>query len=120
MRENRLSDPGAITEAVLQSFLDRKLFHVAVEGDWIAGFSAAEPDDGTIWALFVDPDAEGRGTGQALLNAALSDLRAAGHAFARLSTDPGTRAERFYTRAGWTPTGASAHGETGFRIALSG
>ena len=45
-------------------------------------------------------------------------LAAAGHARAWLSTDPGTRAERFYRRQGWVDTGRTAEGEIRFEKAL--
>lgn len=118
VRENRLADPGSVTEADLRHTLDRGLFHVAEEAGHVLGFSAAEPDDGTIWALFVDPDCEGRGIGRALLAAAVADLAAAGHGAARLTTDPGTRAAAFYAAAGWTCTGPAGKGEIGFERAL--
>ena len=114
VRENRLSNPAEVTEADALDALHRGLFQVATEGDSVVGFSAAEPRDGTIWAVFVDPPAEGRGIGRALLDAAVADLVRAGHRMARLTTDPGTRAEGFYRALGWTCTGPAAKGEIGF------
>lgn len=112
VRENRLSDPASVGPADVMAFVERGLLHVAEGDEGVDGFSAANPDDGFLWALFVAPRAEGRGLGAALLDAALHDLRAAGLARARLETDPGTRAERFYKRRGWTSIGCNSKGET--------
>lgn len=118
VRENRLDDPAEVTDADVRDTLARGLFHVAVADGLVLGFSAAEPRDGSIWALFVDPAAEGRGLGRALLAAALDDLAAAGHRTARLTTGAGTRAARLYARAGWTPRGLAANGEVAFERAI--
>jgi GNAT superfamily N-acetyltransferase len=92
------------------------------DGGKIVGFSAADTRDGSVWALFVDPAHEGRGIGRALLARVCTALRGAGHHVARLGTAPGTRAERFYRRDGWTAEGLDARGEMVFRksIAASG
>lgn len=111
VRENRLTDPAAVTEADLDWFIGGGRTWVAEEAGEVMGFSAADTLDGSVWALFVAPGAEGRGLGRALLAAALGDLAAAGHGEARLSTDPGTRAERLYRALGWHETGRLANGE---------
>jgi GNAT superfamily N-acetyltransferase len=69
--------------------------------------------------LFVDPAFEGHGIGQALIRAACQSLAAAGHRIAKLSTDPGTRAERFYLRNGWLAKGLDARGEMVFEKELA-
>jgi GNAT superfamily N-acetyltransferase len=76
--------------------------------------SAGDPRDGSIWALFVDPAFEHQGIGQALIAAACGSLAAAGHRVAKLSTEPGTRAEQFYLRNGWRPHGHTDRGELAF------
>lgn len=111
VRENRLADPAAVRAPQVRAFIERGLIHVAEIDGAVRGFSAANPEDGFLWALFVAPEAEGRGLGAALLAAALDDLRAAGLTRARLETDPGTRAEAFYRRRGWEPRGRNAKGE---------
>ena len=77
----------------------------------VLGFSAADTRDGTIFALFVDPAHEGRGIGRALFARALDSLREAGHTTGSLTTQPGSRADRFYQRWGWKVLGTSASGE---------
>jgi GNAT superfamily N-acetyltransferase len=82
------------------------------------GISAADPRDGTIFALFVHPSYEGRGVGRALLPLACDLLRESGHATATLTTEPGTRAEQFYRRDGWTEVGRQEDGQIVFRKSL--
>lgn len=118
VRENRLSDPGRVTVADCEWFLDHAAFWVYVEDGIVQGFSAGDPRDGTIFALFVDPDSEGRGIGRSLLPLACGTLRDAGHAVAKLETDAGTRAERFYRRNGWREVGRKDDGQIVFQCAL--
>jgi GNAT superfamily N-acetyltransferase len=115
VRENILADPRRVTAADCQWFIDNSTIWVWVEDSRVLGFSAADPRDGTIWALFVDPAHEGRGIGQALLPLACDTLREEGYRTATLGTDPGTRAERFYRKSGWTTVGHKANGEILFK-----
>jgi GNAT superfamily N-acetyltransferase len=114
VRENRLSDPNAVTAADCAAFIERSEIWVWVEDGTIQGFAAGDSRNGQIFALFVDPAHEGRGIGRALLPRACATLRNAGHSLATLSTDPGTRAERFYRADGWTATAVNSKGELVF------
>jgi len=114
VRENRLSDPARVTLADYNWHVAHAPIHVWEDDGVIKGMSAGDPRDGSIWALFVDPPFEGRGIGQALILAATSSIAAAGHRVARLSTDAGTRAERFYLRNGWIARGRDPRGEIVF------
>jgi GNAT superfamily N-acetyltransferase len=118
VQENRLGDPTAVTDAHYAWFTEHPGIWVWEENGNILGFSAGDTRDGTIWALFVDPAHHRRGIGRALLAAACDTLRRAGHRTALLTTEPGTRAERFYRSAGWTVIGTSAKGELIFRSVL--
>src|SRR5262245_48970474 len=73
VRENELSNPEAIGPTVEWIF-DHSTFWVWEEGGAIQGFSAGDPRDGSIFALFVDPSWEGRGIGRALLPLACQTL----------------------------------------------
>jgi GNAT superfamily N-acetyltransferase len=97
---------------------DNAAFWVWEEEGAIQGFSAADPRDGTIFALFVHPSHEGRGIGRALLPMACQILRDGGHVIATLTTEAGTRAERFYRLDGWTEIGREDDGQIVFRKAL--
>jgi GNAT superfamily N-acetyltransferase len=119
VRENILSDPARVTPADIRWFLKNGPIWVWQEEDGtVAGFSAGDPRDGWIWALFVAPGHEGKGIGRALLKAACDTLRAAGHTTAFLSTEAGTRAERHYRADGWIVTGTTERGELIFQKPL--
>ncbi len=119
VHENRQSGPNKVTGEDVADFLHTGEIWVWEENRRIVGFSAGDAQDGWIWALFVDPDYEGRGIGQALLACACRTLVRAGFASATLTTEPGTRAARFYQRAGWTDAGRTEDGEIIFRRRLN-
>jgi GNAT superfamily N-acetyltransferase len=107
VRENKLRDPSRVTIEDICWFIDNPGIFVWVEDDKIAGFSAADPRDGSIFALFMDEAFEGRGIARALFERACNVLTDAGCPRMWLTTWPGTRAERFYRKAGWQVTGMS-------------
>ena len=90
---------------------------VEVDG-CVVGFAIGNADTGNIWALFVDPEHEGRGHGRALHDAMVGWLFSRGLRHLWLGTDPGTRAERFYRANGWTMAGTNGKGELVFRKPL--
>jgi len=116
VRENRLLNPVSVAKVGPASgwIIEHSTFWVWDEDGAIQGFSAADPRDGTIFALFVHPSYERRGIGRALLPLACDILRAAGHVTATLTTAAGTRAERFYRIDGWTEIGRQDHGQIVF------
>jgi GNAT superfamily N-acetyltransferase len=105
VHENRLRDPSRVTIEDLRWFVANPGIFVSEKDGSIVGFSAADPRDGSIFALFVDPAFEGRGFGRLLFERACVVLRHAGCERIWLTTSPGTRAERFYLKAGWKVTG---------------
>lgn len=112
--ENTLA-PGAITE-------DDYVLAIEVTGrGWVSesagvvvGFAVGNAVTGNIWALFVDPRHQGRGVGRQLHDAMVAWLWSRGLETLWLSTEPATRAERFYRAAGWQSAGATARGELRF------
>ena len=118
VRENQLGDPSLVTAEDYAWFTEYPGIWVWEEDGQIQGFSVGDPRDGTIWALFVDPSHERRGIGRALFEVACDTLRRAGHRTAMLTTDPGTRAERFYRAAGWKVVGNNTKGDLIFRAVL--
>jgi GNAT superfamily N-acetyltransferase len=111
VRENRLSDPGQVTAEDCLRYVERGHMWVWEEDCEILGMSAGNCETGWIWALFVRPGHEGRGIGRALFEMACDALVHAGFRTLWLSTDPDTRAERFYRAAGWREAGRNAEGE---------
>jgi GNAT superfamily N-acetyltransferase len=112
VRENRLSDPSLITQDDYVEHLTKLGRGWVAELDGVvAGFAAGRVTDGNIWALFVDPACERRGCGTRLHDVMVSWLFAQGLGRLWLSTEPGTRAQRFYLRRGWTPDPPHRPGE---------
>lgn len=118
VRENVLSDPDGLPADSYKPYIETSACWVAFDQGQVVGFSACEIGLGFIWALFVAPDAEGRGLGRALLDQALARLREADHEFAKLSTAPGTRAAGFYQGNGWREAGRTWDGEIIFEYPL--
>lgn len=77
----------------------------------VVAFSMADMRTGTVFALFVRPEAERRGYGRALLRAAEEWLFASGWATIWLQTgeEPHLRAHPFYRAAGWRMVGSADH-----------
>lgn len=76
---------------------------------WIAedegkalGFSMADPQEGSLFALFVSPQHEGQGLGTQLLTQAEAFLFAE-HERIWLETNGQSRAAQFLIRRGWQP-----------------
>lgn len=115
--ENQLSNPGRIIRADYEDFVHgRGRSWVSEQDGQIVGFSAADGESATIWALFVDPAHERRGHGRHLLAAAVDWLWAGGATSIGLETAPRTRADRFYRVGGWVQVGISPHGELKFAL----
>ena len=118
VRENRLSF-RIPDERVLAAIETRGRGWVAEHDGEMVGFSMADLEDGSIWALFLLPEWEGRGLGRALLDRAVAWLEGQGCARVWLSTGPGTRAEGFYARLGWERVGMTEGGEVRFERQLT-
>jgi GNAT superfamily N-acetyltransferase len=116
VRENRLSDPSKVQPGDYRPMIgERGRGWVAEVDGQMAGFAVADQSRANIWALFVDPGFEGRGIGRALHDTMVDWLFTGGEEQVWLSTAPGTRAERFYTSAGWRYTGMQ-DGEARFEL----
>jgi ribosomal protein S18 acetylase RimI-like enzyme len=66
VHENKLRDPSRVTIEDLRWFIANPGIFVWDEDGRIVGFSAADPRDGSIFALFVAPAFEGREFGRLL------------------------------------------------------
>jgi GNAT superfamily N-acetyltransferase len=119
VRENRLIDPRSITETAYSAYVENHSAWVAEDGRQMLGFAAVDGTAGRIWALFVTPDAEGSGVGRALHEAMLNWAKAEALRELWLTTSEGTRAERFYLRAGWAKSGFTDDGELLLRRSIS-
>lgn len=114
VRENRLSDSSRITESDYIAHLTSlgRGWVVEIDGA-IVGLAIGRVTDGNIWALFVDPEYEGRGVGSMLHDTMVNWLFEQGVQRLWLGTEPGTRAEQFYLRKQWVPCRASTPDEGG-------
>jgi GNAT superfamily N-acetyltransferase len=97
------------------------------DGGGITGFASygpsRDPDTdprltGEVFAIYVDPDAWGTGTGRELMAGAAGELARLGYTNAILWVlDTNDRARRFYALAGWAEDGAvKTDGSRGFDI----
>jgi GNAT superfamily N-acetyltransferase len=83
-------------------------FRVAQNGDGrLAGFIIADVSRGEVSALYVAPNAAGKGLGKRLLCLAEGLFLASGKKEARLRST--INAEAFYRHHGWTSEGCSSH-----------
>jgi GNAT superfamily N-acetyltransferase len=119
VRENQLAKSKyAVVDRTADWIFDNAAFWVWEEDGAVQGFSAADPRNGEIFALFVHPAYEGRGIGRALLPLSCQILYDHGYKVATLTTASGTRAERFYRCDGWTESGRRDDGQIIFQKAL--
>jgi GNAT superfamily N-acetyltransferase len=117
VRENRLADPTRVKPAdYLPRLTTQGRGWVAEVDGRIAGFAVADVARSNVWALFVAPELERQGVGRRLHDVMMQWVFDAGVERMRLSTDPGTRAERFYQAAGWQYAGTEPNGEVRFEI----
>ena len=111
VRENRLVSTVISDEDVLEA-IERTGRGWVVEADGeIVAFAIGNATNGNIWALFVDPDHERRGYGRMLHDTMTDWLRSRGVERLWLTTEPGTRAQKFYESAGWRFAGVTPQGE---------
>lgn len=88
---------------------------IDIEGQ-LVGFAVANGSTGNIWALFVRPDHERRGYGRQLHETMVSWLWSSGLQKLWLSTEPNTRAARFYEAAGWVKSVELESGEVRYEL----
>jgi GNAT superfamily N-acetyltransferase len=111
VKENRLVSRVIADDEVIDAIERSGRGWVVSDKGEVVAFAIGNAVDGNIWALFVDPPHEGRGFGRQLHDVMVEWLHWRGLARLWLTTDPGTRAQRFYERAGWVDRGLQANGE---------
>lgn len=116
VRENRLQSIVLTDDDYIRAIeAPGRGWIVEADGDVVA-FAIGDGSTGNIWALFVHPDHEGRGYGRTLHDMMVDWLWEQGLERLWLTTQPGTRAERFYLDAGWQRRGMTTSGEVRFEM----
>ncbi len=106
VKENILSNPALVTDADVEEYITRRgKGWVCEVAGVIVGFGIADLQGHSIWALFLQPEWEGKGIGRELHHLMLDWYFSQSSATLWLTTSPGTRAEQFYKNAGWQEVG---------------
>jgi GNAT superfamily N-acetyltransferase len=114
--ENTLA-PGRIEDGAVVAQLETTGRGWVVEEEGvIVAFAIGDARGANVWALFVDPRAEGRGHGSRLHDTMVEWLWTNGLNTLWLSTGADTKARGFYERRGWRCVGP--HGQHGVRLEL--
>ncbi|MFP3833738.1 GNAT family N-acetyltransferase [Chryseobacterium sp. SIMBA_028] len=117
VKENTLSDPGLVTDRDCEEFLfERGKGWVSEADEQIVGFSIVDLKENNVWALFLHPDFENKGIGRRLHNMMMDWYFEQKKDNIWLGTSPGTRAEVFYRKSGWTEIGSHGKGEIKFEM----
>ena len=110
--------PGRIgDDEVIEAIEQSGRGWVVEEGGQIVAFAIGSAIEGSVWALFVDPAAQGTGHGSRLHDAMLDWLWSQGLPRLWLNTGTDTKARGFYERRGWRCTGV--HGELEVRLEIA-
>lgn len=115
VKENVLSNPALVTHQDYINYLTTagKGWLCESNGE-VLGFSIVGTEEKNVWALFVSPESEGKGIGKTLHNILIDWYFSHYTGPLWLTTAPGTRAEEFYRRSGWSEKGRQANGEVKF------
>jgi GNAT superfamily N-acetyltransferase len=117
VKENRIESLGSLRPGDTERMLggDGCGWVVEIDGR-IVGFAIGDLSDANVYALFVEPEYERCGIGRLLHDTMMSWFFSKSVDEVWLSTDPNTREERFYRKAGWIASGKEANGETRFEM----
>jgi ribosomal protein S18 acetylase RimI-like enzyme len=116
VRENRLTSTILTEEHYVPAIEDTGRGWVAEDKGSVIGFAIGNVVTGNIWALFVDPEYEGRGHGRRLHDEMVGWLFSQGVRRLWLGTAPNTRAQRFYEAAGWSFLSMLAEGQALYEL----
>jgi len=116
VRENKLTSCAINEEHYLPAIEHTGRGWVAVQDGDVRGFAVGNKETGNIWALFVHPEAEGRGLGRQLHDEMTAWMFAQGLIRLWLGTEPGTRAQIFYEQAGWRFVSMLPDGEAMYEL----
>lgn len=116
VRENTLSDPALVPDQDVATFItERGKGWVCETGGQVIGFAIVDLQDDNIWALFLRPEFEKQGIGWQLQALMLHWYFEQTREPVWLGTAPGTRAETFYRKSGWTEIGTHGKGRSNLK-----
>lgn len=116
VRENALRSTVITEASYAQPIMETGRGWVVEDDGKIVAFAVGNAQTGNIWALFVDPEHEGKGYGRNLHDTMIVYLFACGLTRLHLSTASDTRAHEFYVRAGWQLIRIDIDGEAFFEM----
>ena len=117
VRENQLSDPRLVTDEDVADYITRRGKGWVCEQDYkLTGFAIVSILDKNVWALFMHPDYEGKGSGKLLHEEMMNWYFSQTNNDIWLSTAPGTRAASFYIKTWWEEKGITKNGEIRFEM----
>lgn len=117
IKENTLSKPALVTDEDCRVFMtERGKGWVCELDNHLESFFIVDVKENNIWALFVHPYLDRLGNDRQLHNNLLYSYFKITQEKLWLGTAPGTRAETFYRKAGWTETGMHGKGEIKFEM----
>jgi GNAT superfamily N-acetyltransferase len=116
VRENALRSTVITEASYAQPIMETGRGWLVEEEGEIVAFAVGNAQTGNIWALFVDPEHEGKGYGRILHETMIAYLFACGLTRLHLSTASDTRAHKFYVKAGWQLTRIDVDGEAFFEL----
>lgn len=117
VKENILYNPTLVKEEDYRKYISLpNKGWVCMADKQLAGFAIVNLEERNVWALFVDPEYEKLGIGRLLHNTMTDWYFRHSQETLLLSTQPGTRAEKFYRKAGWTYAGPDGTKEIKFEL----
>ena len=118
VKENILSNPDLVTDKDCEEFIITRGKGWVCEVDHlVVGFSIVDLKENNIWALFLKPEFEKKGIGKKLHQLMLDWYFKNTKTNVWLGTEPGTRAELFYKKAGWEEIGM--HGDDEIKLEMT-
>ena len=120
VKENTLSDPNLVTDQDCEEYINGRGRGWVCELERIViGFVIVDLQDHNVWALFVDPEYEGKGVGKELHALMINWYFEQTHQTLWLGTAFNTRAEVFYRSQGWAEVGTHGPKEIKFEMTYS-
>lgn len=115
--ENTLSDPALVSDEEVADYITHRGNGWICEiNNNIVGFAIVDLEDHNVWALFIQPGFDKKGIGRKLHDDMINWYFNHTNKTIWLGTSPGTRAEGFYSKAGWKETGVHGKGEIKFEM----